>query len=545
MFNKEAIKFTRNIGLAAWMKVFAYGILLAGVYFSTFSWLIIHDWSREDYNYAYLIPLIVLYLLWEKRKALAEIPSLKSWNGLIFFIIGIALFWLGELAGEFFSLYLSFWIILISLCWLHLGWKKIKTISFPLIFILAMFPLPNFIYTKVTFDLKLISSKLGVKLLQLYGMSAYREGNIIDLGFTQLQVIDACSGLRYLFSLIVLSILIAYFFKGGLWKKAIIVISSIPISIVTNSFRIALTGILYEVWGPKVAEGFFHGFSGWLIFIIALGILLIEMWFLKKIFPEKIKKDIISPEPQPKPQPEPQPEPHSQSQSKASDNRLQVKGVSTFFRPPQFIVAIILLGATLAFSQGIEFREKIPIKKSFDLFPLQINEWSGTRETMEQIFLNELDLSDYVIVNYKDKSGKDVNFYVAYYQSQRKGESIHSPETCLPGSGWEFREAGTVNIPLIKGNLSSIKINRAFMVKPGANELVYFWFPQRGRILTSLYQLKIYTFWDALTRQRTDGALVRVITPVYQNEQLQDSEARLRGLQKKSYQYLRSLYLID
>jgi EpsI family protein len=209
------------------------------------------------------------------------------------------------------------------------------------------------------------------------------------------------------------------------------------------------------------------------------------------------------------------------------------RGLWAFLSPPQFIVAVILLGATLAFSHGIEFREKIPVKKSFDQFPLEINEWSGTRETMEQQFIDRLDFSDYVIVNYKDKGRKDINFYVAYYESQRKSESIHSPETCLPGSGWEFREAGAINIPLVKSNLPSIKVNRALMIKPEANELVYFWFPTRGRILTNLYQLKIYTFWDALTRQRTDGALVRIITPIYQNEQMHDAEERLRGFTKE------------
>jgi exosortase D (VPLPA-CTERM-specific) len=360
-------------------------------------------------------------------------------------------------------------------------------------------------------------------------MSAYREGNVIDIGFTQLQVVEACSGLRYVISLIILSILIAYFFKDRLWKRAIIVVSSIPISIIMNSLRIAITAILYEIWGAKVAEGFFHGFSGWLIFIIALGVMLVEVWVLRKIERREKREDGRGKTEEGRQKPEIQ-----DLELKTSNLKPQtLSPFRAFFSPPHFIVAIILLGATFAFSYGIEFREKIPIKKSFNLFPLQINEWSGTREAMEQQFLDVLDLSDYVIINYKDKAGKDVNFYVAYYESQRKGESIHSPETCLPGSGWEFREAGTITIPIIKGNLPSIKVNRALMIKPGANQLVYFWFPTRGRILTNAYQLKIYTFWDALTRQRTDGALVRLITPVYPNEQFQDAEARLRGFTRE------------
>jgi EpsI family protein len=195
---------------------------------------------------------------------------------------------------------------------------------------------------------------------------------------------------------------------------------------------------------------------------------------------------------------------------------------------PVFIVAIVLLGSTLVLSKGIEFRQKVPISKPFSQFPMQVGEWQGTRERMEQEFLDVLKFSDYIMTSYKNPQGKTINFYVAYYQDQRKGESIHSPETCLPGSDWEFKEAGATAIPMPKTNPGSITVNRAFMEKAGQRELVYYWFPMRGRILTNLYQLKIYNFWDALTRQRTDGALVRVITPLYPGESTQDAEVRLQ-----------------
>jgi EpsI family protein len=148
---------------------------------------------------------------------------------------------------------------------------------------------------------------------------------------------------------------------------------------------------------------------------------------------------------------------------------------------------------------------------------------------MEQRFVDTLDLSDYVIVDYKDPGGRRVNFYVAYYESQRKGESIHSPATCLPGSGWVFEKAGKTSVPVPASQEGAITVNRALMQKGEVRQLSYYWFPQRGRILTNAYQLKLYAFWDALTRHRTDGALVRVITPVYAFEDIQDAEARLLG----------------
>ena len=191
-------------------------------------------------------------------------------------------------------------------------------------------------------------------------------------------------------------------------------------------------------------------------------------------------------------------------------------------------MAVILLGLTWGLSHGIEFREKIPIAKSFEYFPVKVGEWTGTRQSMEQKFIDALDLSDYVTIDYKNKQGKSVNFYVAYYESQRKGESIHSPATCLRGGGWIFKRAGAVKLPFKQKNNDYMPVNRAFMQKSGSKQLTYYWFPQRGRVLTNAYQLKIYAFWDALIRQRTDGALVRVMTPVYESEGLEDAEERLQ-----------------
>ncbi|MGD9245341.1 MAG: EpsI family protein [Desulfobacterales bacterium] len=197
---------------------------------------------------------------------------------------------------------------------------------------------------------------------------------------------------------------------------------------------------------------------------------------------------------------------------------------------PIFVVALILLGTTFAISHTVDFREKIPAKKNLDQFPLKIEEWTADRHlTMAQSFIDRLDLSEYVIANYYDRIGKKVNFYVAYYESQRKGESIHSPATCLPGSGWSFDQSGTVKITGVSGNNGNYEINRAVMQLGRNRQITYYWFPVRGRILYNAYQLKIYNFWDALTRQRTDGALVRLITRVYEDEKLEDAEKRLQN----------------
>jgi exosortase D (VPLPA-CTERM-specific) len=340
--------------------------------------------------------------------------------GFVVFGIGILLYWLGELGGEFFTLYMSFWFVILGIAWVHNGWEKIRTVWFSFIMMLAMFPFPDFINVRITLKLKLLSSWLGVWMLQLYGMSAYREGNVIDLGFTELQVVDACSGLRYVMPLAVLGLLLAYWFKAHWWKRVLLFLSSVPLAIFVNSFRIAATGVLHSMFGAKVAEGFFHGFSGWLIFMFAIPCLLAEMWILRRIPPKHKMEDGRGK--------------REASDATANGDR-ETENLKGVLLQPKFIVAIAILLVTFGLSHGIEFRQKVPISKPFSQFPMQIGEWRGAREDMEQQFLDQLKFSDYIMANYANSQGKTVNFYVAYYQDQSKGEAIHSPETCFPSSG--------------------------------------------------------------------------------------------------------------
>jgi EpsI family protein len=553
-------------------------LLLLGVIFHSSLAFMFHMWNNEDFNYCYLVPAIVAYLIWDKRELLVQAPRQTSWAGFTLIVPGMVLFWVGELGGEYTLLYLSMWLQVVGLCIVHFGIPKIRAILFAVLFSLTMFPLPAFINNKLSMQLKMISSRIGVDALQFLGVTAYREGNVIDLGFTRLQVVDACSGLRYLIPLIVLSIFLSYLSRDAWWKKVIVVLSSIPISILINGFRIASVGLLVPIFGPVVAEGFFHDFSGWIIFMISLGILLAELWVLNWIFKEKQEIEVRSRKSEGKnkeneriaqsstlealpaaegqaaafgraPSSKRQAEKQSREQkidnsvnreletgkieniAKAENRELgnQGKEAGKFgIFQPQFIVAVLLLGATAAIAQTVNFREEVPIARSFSQFPLSIGAWTGQLQFMEQKFIDELDLSDYIIVNYRNGASPSVNFYTAYYESQRKGESIHSPASCLPGGGWEFQQAGRTDVPISEDGRRMF-VNRAVMSNAGYKQLSYYWFPMRGRILTNAYQMKLYNFWDALTQQRTDGALVRLITPISKNETIEDADARLQA----------------
>ena len=264
-----------------------------------------------------------------------------------------------------------------------------------------------------------------------------------------------------------------------------------------------------------VAEGFFHDFSGWFIFMVSLGLLLLEIRVLKRIAPEGSTTALPC--------------------SSVADARNEA-GSPPLPGPPfprrQFGVSALLMVAALLLSHSIEVRGKVPSSRPFAQFPLNVASWQGSRTAMEKEFLDALNFDDYAMIDYRDRQGKTVSFYTAYYGSQTKGGAIHSPASCLPGGGWVFEESGSESFPLAAG-AAPVRVSRAYMQKNGVRELTYYWFPQRGRVLTNIFQLKLYTFWNALTRHRTDGALVRIITPVYESERLADAETRLQGFTRE------------
>ncbi|MBN2232979.1 MAG: VPLPA-CTERM-specific exosortase XrtD [Deltaproteobacteria bacterium] len=485
------------------IRLLVYAALIAAVVGSSLPRLI-GIWQGEDYSYCLFIPFVIAYVLWERRQELVRVPVHPAWSGIVVLLLALASFWLGELGGEFTAIYFSAWLAVAALTVLHLGWGRLRACWFSFLLGFTMIPLPSFLLNRLSLELKLVSSAVGVGLMRLAGLSVFREGNIIDLGYTQLQVVDACSGIRYLFAIIVLALILAYFFRAAWWKRLILVFSSVPLIILANGMRIALTGMLYRWLGPAAAEGFFHEFVGIFIFLFALAVMLPEIWLLARI---------------------PGAAPPVPPVGIGSGRRLFAPPPSSPW--PRFAVATLLLAATAAAGNLVDFRERVPAAKNFTTFPLELEAWHADgRETMERQFIEALDLSDYAVIDYRNPGGGLVNFYVAYYESQRKGESIHSPATCLPGSGWRFRQGGTVRVDL--PGRAAFPVNRAFMEKSGYRQLSYYWFPQRGRILTNAYQLKIFAFWDALVSRRTDGALVRLITPIGPDEPVAAADARLQ-----------------
>jgi len=171
--------------------------------------------------------------------------------------------------------------------------------------------------------------------------------------------------------------------------------------------------------------------------------------------------------------------------------------------------------------------ETYPQRAPFAEFPMSLGGMQGRSEKIDAVYDAELQMDDYLLANYVDKSGGVVNLYMSWYNSQRKGEAVHSPRSCLPGGGWQIKEFGQQDIPGATINGQLLRVNRVVVELGTERQLVYYWFQQRGRVIDNEFAVKWYLFWDALTRHRTDGALVRLIVPLPPSEDISVADRQL------------------
>lgn len=501
---------TRALYISSVLIVAFLGYLYADALMFLFTrWL-----GSDDYSHGLFVPLISGFLIWQSRHQLSQWPREQSWWGLAVIGLGLLLYVVGELSTLFLVLHVSLWIVLVGLAMTLVGVHGAKVMAFPLGYLLTAIPLPTFFYANLSSQLQLWSSSLGVWCLQLVGVMAYREGNVIDLGPVQLQVVEACSGIRYLLPLMSLALLCAYLFKDRMWKRVILVLSSIPISIMLNGFRIGMIGVLVEFYGKGAAEGFYHLFEGWVIFMASLGLLILEMWLLTAIQPTGGTRPFL--------------EQFIWSDAGHSPG-LQPSASNRVSPGPAYLCSVVLFAPCALLGTLLMDREESPPPRAvFVDFPMQINGWRGQPFPLEQQYIETLRFDDYVLADYRLSPQQQVSFYAAYYRSQRKGQSAHSPQSCLPGGGWEIASLTQTEFGTSDPTTQRLRVNRAVIQKGDQKQIVLYWFKQRERYLTSEYLVKGYLLWDALFRQRTDGALIRLSALVGPGEAESTVDQRLQ-----------------
>jgi exosortase len=261
----------RNLQFASGVVLILVLTLL--VYGSVLAKLVTDWWEIPDFSHGFLVPLFSAYLIWAKRETLQKTKIAPSWSGVAVIALGLVVLMLGVYGAELFLSRVSLVIVLAGLVLCFGGASLLKELRFALLVLLLAIPIPSIIFNQITLPLQMLASKLASALLPLFGVPVLREGNVIELPAMKLEVAEACSGIRSLMSLFTLSVFYGYFLEKTFLRRAVLALASIPIAIAANAVRILGTGLCVQYWDPDKALGFFHEFSGWVMFLVSLGCL--------------------------------------------------------------------------------------------------------------------------------------------------------------------------------------------------------------------------------------------------------------------------------
>ena len=468
---------------------------------------LVQRWFAEtEYSHGIVIPLISAYIISERWQAIRANATRGSWWGPALLVLAFLLFLAGEVSALFAMVQISFVLLLWGLSFTYLGRRSAQLLSAPILILLFAIPLPYFVEVMLTAKLQLLSSQLGVTFIRWLDMPVFLSGNVIDLGRYQLEVVEACSGLRFLYPLMSIGFIVAYFYRAHWSKRLAIFLSTIPITVFMNSLRIAITAVLVERYGLAMVEGMVHDAEGWAVFAFCLVFLFLEILLLERLTSKRPLVDILG---------------LKNSEVQQQSNALSLNTAVVY-------TALLLLVVTVVSMSSLTHRQLIaPPPTHLALFPTTLGAWQGVPMPLEERVVNKLKFSDYLMLNFNHPDQLEpINFYVAYYANQRKGESPHSPRVCIPGGGWQIES-------FRRARVDGFDVNRAVIVKEGQKQLVYYWFDERGQIVANEYYKKWLLFNDFIHSGRTDGALVRVAIPVVDNARLGQSDEKIQAFIQK------------
>ncbi|TIH18582.1 VPLPA-CTERM-specific exosortase XrtD [Marinifilum sp. JC120] len=467
---------------------------------------LLRRWNTDDYSYCWLVVPLALYVAWQRKDLLPKVITPSSGSGYLALLLSGVLFFLGKAAAVDALVFVSMWLTVVALVLFVYGWRSMKTFFFPLLVLAFAVPPPPFINRTLTFKLRLISSDISVRIMQFIDIPVFREGNVIDLGVIQLHVVDACSGLRYVFPTILLGILMAYWFNSRTWQRVLVILSTVPTAIFTNALRIAIVGYLARNVSVETAESFFHDASGIVIYLLSIAVLAIWSLLLNLLGGRKVEQ--------------------------RAGSRPGYYGQPTGRGMHVFLMAAVL-GLYFAANMYLLTGRVIPQRASFDNFPLEIGEYVGKREYYGENVLKSLGSDDYLAGVFRDKqSGRDILVLVTYYDYQEPQRAAHNPVSCLlGGGGWSLTSSRDLPADPQKGR--PFEVRRLLLDKPGQRLLAFYWFQQRGRVITDEYMNKVYLAVDSVTRQRTDGALVRVELLLNEDETVEHGQKVLEDFIRK------------
>jgi len=481
---KPAIRFWQAAVLAA---------LLLWLYAPTLYRLVLQWWNDPNFSHGFFVPLFAAFAIWQERERLYEITPKPSWTGLPLLASALCVLIVGQLGAELFLSRVSLLLLIAGVVVLFSGWSFLRAILFPLAFLLLMIPIPTIVFNQLTFPLQLLASRIAADVLPVLGVPVFREGNVINLPAMALDVAEACSGIRSLMSLATLAIIYGYLMERRIVVRWVLALASLPIAVAANSIRIIGTGLVVQYWDPEKAEGFFHTFSGWLIFVVSLLLLYLVHALIRLLWPDRGAD----------------PGPIYAAQP-ASIYSLAVVGSPAL----RFLLAVLLIASTAVFLQARSHGEVLPSPPALQSFPQQLGAWSATDLVIDQETRDVLGPGDFLSRIYVPASDQDASadLFIAYFRSQRTGDTIHSPIRCLPGAGWLPIDSSRITL-FVSGH-NPFPVNRVVVAKGESRKLVLYWYWAHDRGVASEYWAKYYLVADSIKLHRSDGALVRIMTDI-------------------------------
>ena len=487
-------------------------LLVLWLYHSILYNLVAQWFQDPNFSHGIFVPFFSLYVLWHDRAKFRNLKTAPSWLGFPLILLALAMLVLGVLGVELFTSRVSFLILIAGLIILFRGWAWFRAVLFPWAFLILMIPLPTLILQKFTFPLQILASKLSTLMLQIVGVPVLREGNVIVLAAMPLEVAEACSGIRSLLSLVTLAIIYGYLMENRNWVRIVLACAAVPIAVFANSFRIFGTGLLVQYWDPDKAEGFFHTFQGWLIFVVSLLLLFAFHRFINLLWKKAPDSEVRRP-----------------SARAARPQARPTTSAATHWSP-RFLVAAVLMLATAIGLQAHSQTEVFPPRQPLSSIPAQIDGWTGTDQTLDPQTLDILGPGEFLARDYEDTVGNQpwIDLFIAYFPTQKMGDTIHSPNHCLPGAGWVPTLRQVVQLKFPEG--SYFPVNRYVVSKAGERQIVLYWFQAHGRVVASEYAAKYYLISDSIRLHRSDGALIRLMSPMYPKESPDAAQARIMQL---------------
>ena len=472
--------------------------------------------TDEEYGHGFMVIGLLAYILYRNRESLKLLCKSSHWVGSIISFVALLLFILGDMSGIVIIRMYSIWFFVIAAVFAIGGWRLFRKLFIPVLIVFLLIPLPNLVSSLLTAELQLISSNIGVWVIRLFGGVVFLEGNVIDMGGVKLLVAEACAGLRYLFPLMSIGAIAGYLMHAPLWMRWTLFIVTIPITILMNSFRIGVTGLLTEIYGSSHTEGFLHFFEGWIVFVASLSILLILAWVMLKSVPGSPSLD------------------KAFSFELVFSNNDKADNDKTQLWQHRYVTNIMLLSllATVVVSiLSTDRNIKIISNTSLSQFPEQLGEWRATESRLLPSIEAVAGASEYYYGDFFSSTGGKVNLYIAYYHDQKKGVAPHSPTVCIPGDGWVIKS--DEKLQLQSKNNTTIDVSRLLISKGNKKIITYYWLKQGSKVFYQQLMARLDLVRYVIQENRSDAALIRMVSEVESDEDIKDTDLRMQRMAKE------------